>query len=158
MSKILDLESADPNMNMSLWLATAPHYLGPYTLHGDKPLFPIINYEDPFVFQNSRGHFIMVLHRQGGGEIEPHVGFGAKAFSTNGLDWHWTNESMTGDVWNGSMTYTDGSTVTFAAREEPKLYVANGQMEAMFNVVLQMPGLHSYVMSQAIETTARVDG
>jgi len=25
MSKILDLESADPNMNMSLWLATAPH-------------------------------------------------------------------------------------------------------------------------------------
>ena len=65
---------------------------------------------------------------------------------------------MTGDVWNGTMAYTDGSAVTFAAREEPKLYVENGRMEAMFNVVLQMPGFTSYVMSQAIKTTATPPG
>ena len=140
-----------------IWLATAPHYLGPYTLRGGdsaSPLFPIINYEDPFVFRNSRGHFVMLLHRQGGGAIQPHGQFGAKAFSRDGLEWQWTNESMAGDVWNGSMVYTDGSVVTFAAREEPKLYVEGGGMKALFNVVLQMPGFTSYVMSQAIKTSA----
>jgi len=56
------------------------------------------------------------------------------------------------DVWDSSIAYTDGSTVTFHRREEPKIYVEDGQMLAMFNAVndqRESAGT-SYVMSQGI--------
>eukprot|EP00927_Polykrikos_kofoidii_P045691 TRINITY_DN39736_c0_g1_i1.p1 TRINITY_DN39736_c0_g1~~TRINITY_DN39736_c0_g1_i1.p1 ORF type:complete len:446 (+),score=51.08 TRINITY_DN39736_c0_g1_i1:30-1367(+) len=137
--------------NEQIWLATSPHYLGPYTLHGDEPLFPVHN-EDPFVFQTARGHFIMMLHKSHWGP-GPN---GAKAFSYDGLDWHYTEESMA-DVWNSTIEYIDGSAVTFHRREEPKIYVEAGQMLAMFNAVndyRESPGT-SYVMSQAIDVSPR---
>jgi len=149
-STLLYFRTADSGgHNEQIWLATAPHYLGPYTVFGDKPLFPV-NSEDPFVFRNSRGHFIMLLHNGRWG-ARPQ---GGKAFSYDGLTWHYTDESMHG-VYQSVVEYTDGSQVQFYRREEPKIYVEDGQMLAMFNAVndrRESKGT-SYVMSQAINTS-----
>jgi hypothetical protein len=45
--------------NEQIWLARAPHYLGPYKLYSPssaapRPIFPVHN-EDPFIFRNKRG-------------------------------------------------------------------------------------------------------
>jgi hypothetical protein len=67
------------------------------------------------------------------------------------LVWYYTEESMT-RVWNSTIRYTDGSTIDFSRREEPKIYSENGKMLAMFNAVVDPrgPGYATYVMSQAI--------
>jgi len=132
--------------NEQIWVARAPHYLGPYKMYGDSPVFPVNN-EDPFVFRNRRGHFIMMLHRSYWG-----LGMnGAKAFSYDGLVWHYTEESMS-SVWSSTISYVDGSTVSFQRREEPKIYVEDGQLLAMFNAVsdTRISADVSYVMSQGI--------
>ena len=76
---------------------------------------------------------------------------GAKAFSYDGLTWHWSSESMT-RVWNSSIATTDGTIFQVGRREEPKLFVDDqGYMRAMFNAVTDIHNGHvSYVMSQAI--------
>jgi hypothetical protein len=56
--------------NEQIWAATAPHYLGPYTIFGDKPIFPVHN-EDPFIFKNERGHFILMMHMSHWGYAHP---------------------------------------------------------------------------------------
>jgi len=137
--------------NEQILLATAPHYLGPYTLYGDKPVFAA-NGEDPYVFRNSRGHFIMLLHNGRWGVLPQ----GGKAFSYDGLTWHYTDESMHG-VYQSVVEYTDGSQVQFHRREEPKIYVEDGQMLAMFNAVNDQRELKgtTYVMSQAINASIK---
>ena len=132
-----------------IWLARAPHYLGPYALVTPNiPVFPNHN-EDPFVFRNKRGRFLLMMHRSHWGPGQN----GAKAFSHDGLDWHFTEESMT-DVWTSEVALTNGSSVSFGRREEPKIYVdeESGHMRAMFNAVADQRdgGSATYVMSQGI--------
>lgn len=88
----------------------------------------------------------MIMHKT----LRPNLGgqfghgagsVGAKAFSYNGLDWNYTTESMD-DVYDCAIEYTDGSIVDFSRREEPKLYVENGQMLAIFNAVQDLPSEH----------------
>ena len=131
-----------------IWLARAPHYLGPYALvTPGAPVFPNHN-EDPFVFRNERGRFLLMLHQSNWGPGQN----GAKAYSHDGLDWHFSAESMS-DVWSSEVALADGSSVAFARREEPKIYVdEKGHMRAMFNAVADSRGggYATYVMSQAI--------
>ena len=55
-------------------------------------------------------------------------------------------------VWNSTVSYTDGTEVTFRRREEPKIYLdEHGAMRAMFNAVTDPHDSSiSYVMSQGI--------
>lgn len=80
---------------------------------------------------------------------------GAKAYSYDGLSFHWSQESLT-RVWNSTVRCTDGSAVTFHRREEPKVYLdEHGVMRAMFNAVTDPHDSSiSYVMSQAIRGPA----
>ena len=77
----------------------------------------------------SRGGFIMISHCSGEGWVS---GAGTKAISLDGV--HWT--------WAGSVVYsylqplTNGTTITYPRREEPKLLLApNGLPTHMFNAV-----------------------
>ena len=152
---LLYFRSAESNgENEQIWLATAPSYRGPYTLHSTAPVGPTSNSplmggihdEDPFIFRTARG-FILMMHMSHWGP-----GWnGAKAWSEDGLAWHWTEESMT-RVWNSTVSYTDGTEVTFRRREEPKIYLdEHGAMRAMFNAVTDPHDSSiSYVMSQGI--------
>jgi hypothetical protein len=130
-----------------IWLARAAHYLGPYALvTPGTPVFPNHN-EDPFVFRNERGRFLLMMHQSHWGPGQN----GAKAYSHDGLEWHFTEESMS-DVWSSEVALTDGSSVAFGRREEPKIYVdeESGHMRAMFNAVADQRDGGTYVMSQAI--------
>lgn len=160
---LLYFRSAESNgQNEQIWLATALSYRGPYTLHGhgpttapvgptsNSPLIGGINNEDPFIFRTARG-FILMMHMSHWGP-----GWnGAKAWSKDGLAWHWTDESMT-RVWNSTVSYTDGTEVTFRRREEPKIYLdEHGVMRAMFNAVTDPHDTSiSYVMSQGIRASS----
>eukprot|EP01051_Picozoa_sp_SAG22_P007492 SAG22_NODE_529_length_9428_cov_2.691178_9_plen_351_part_00 len=152
---LLYFRSAESNgQNEQIWLAIAPSYRGPYTLRTTAPVGPTTNSpliggknnEDPFIYRTARG-FILMMHMSHWGP-----GWnGAKAWSEDGISWHWTEASMS-RVWNSTVSCTDGSSVTFRRREEPKIYLdERGMMRAMFNAVTdpENPAI-SYVMSQAI--------
>eukprot|EP01050_Picozoa_sp_SAG11_P015791 SAG11_NODE_2087_length_3845_cov_5.794447_2_plen_356_part_00 len=116
---LLYFRSAESNgQNEQIWLATAANYKGPYTLHRDQPsvgpdassaLIGGHHSEDPFIFRSARGRFILMMHQShwGGGGWN-----GAKAFSYDGIAWHWSLQSLT-RVWNSTVQYTDGTSVMF---------------------------------------------
>lgn len=142
--------------NEQIWVSTAPHYTGPYTLvhtqqvgpTSNSPLIGGLNNEDPFIYRTApRGRFILMMHMSHWGP-----GWnGAKAFSYDGITWHTSTTSLS-RVWNSTVSYTDGTSITFRRREEPKIFVdAQGYMRAMFNAVTDPKNNEiSYVMSQAI--------
>ena len=112
---LLYFRSAESNgENEQIWLAIAPSYEGPYTLHSTQAVLPTSNSpligglsnEDPFIFRNNRGRFILMMHMSHWG-----AGWnGAKAYSYDGITWHWSSQSMS-RVWNSTINYVDGSTV-----------------------------------------------
>ena len=133
--------------NELIWVARADHWRGPYALVTPAaPIFPNSN-EDPFIMRNERGRFILMMHMSHWGPGSN----GAKAFSFDGLAWHATAESMS-NVWSSVVEVTDGTTVTYSRREEPKIFLdAQGHMRAMFNAVTDpVERTRSYVMSQGI--------
>jgi hypothetical protein len=154
---LLYFRTAESNgQNEQIWVARASSYDGHYTMLAKTPLLPTANspliggrnVEDPFVFRNQRGHFILMFHQSHWGP-----GWnGAKAWSEDGVSFHWSETSMS-RAWSSRINYTDGSSTVFRRREEPKIYVEGGQMLAMFNAV-QEPSGGTYVMSQAIRSKA----
>merc|ERR1719411_277649 len=100
-------------------LATAPNYLGSYTIQG-RLLTP--HNEDPFIFQNPRNKaFIMLLHKQ---KPPLAIAVGAKAFSLDGLNWNWGGKD---DVeydhpYTRDLDLKDGTKANFTRRERPQIY------------------------------------
>ena len=99
---LLYFRSAEADgQNEQIWLATAPSFRGPYTLHHTQPVGPSsnsaliggLNNEDPFIYRTApRGRFFLMMHMSHWGP-----GWnGAKAFSYDGLAWHWSAESCRG--------------------------------------------------------------
>ena len=84
-----------------------------------------IKTEDGFSYKGPRG-YILISHRcwdRGGG---------TKAISRDGLAWAWAGS----DSYTYSVELTNGTTVTFSRREEPKLlFDATGRPTHMFNAV-----------------------
>lgn len=105
-----------------LYLATAPHWAGPYTRHDN--LGPIVKRpghggaEDPFVWRSKRGYHLL-LHSLGG-EINGTQRVGGMAYSMNGTHWVWVVDSDRqdhGSVYPADVTYTDGTSERLTRRQ-----------------------------------------
>ena len=112
-------------------LATAQTFNGPYTKIESQPIFDNDN-EDPFLWQDKRGNFHMLLHSleaSGGFGWGPNVGRHAFATTFEG-PWTFNNQTL---AFNTTVQYTDGTTVNFFRRERPQLFFSeDGQMTPLY--------------------------
>lgn len=112
-------------------LAKARSFIGPYTKIESQPIFENGN-EDPFLWQDKRGNFHMLLHslEAGGGFGDgPKVGRHAFARKIDG-PWTFNNQTL---AFNTTVQYTDGTTINFYRRERPQLFFSeDGQMQPLY--------------------------
>ncbi|WPG97485.1 Hypothetical protein R9X50_00026200 [Acrodontium crateriforme] len=120
--------------NELISLAIAPCATGPYTrLNNHEPIFPD-SAEDPFVWQDKRGHFHMLVHSleaEGGFGRGPKVGRHAYARRMEGP---WTfaggNRSL---AFSTHADFDDGSSINFYRRERPQLLFSDdGTVRPLF--------------------------
>lgn len=112
-------------------LATAPNFKGPYTKMQDHPIFDY-DVEDPFLWQDKRGHYHMLLHSlepEGGFGDGPKVGRHAFARKFEG-PWTYNNETL---AFNTTVEFTDGTKVDYFRRERPQLFFSeDGEMTPLY--------------------------
>ena len=111
--------------------AMAQRFKGPYTKIESQPIFQNGN-EDPFVWQDKRGNFHLLLHSlEAGGAFGdgPKVGRHAFAREFEG-PWTFNNQTL---AFNTTVQYTDGTSVNFYRRERPQLFFSeDGRMTPLY--------------------------
>jgi len=117
-------------------LASAPSWKGPYTRVVDSSLFTVSN-EDPFVWQETDGHFHMLTHYFAGG--------GGHAFSADGVNW-----KFAGVAYNESVVWDDNTTTKFGRRERPQVLIENGKPVILFNGVTPEGSNDSFTIASQI--------
>jgi hypothetical protein len=112
-------------------LAAAPSHTAPYTrLHPSNPIFSYPA-EDPFIWEDKRGHSHMLVH-----SLLPDAGFGdgpnvgRHAFARSwGGPWTFVNESV---AFTTRVEFDDGSFVEYFRRERPSLlFSGDGDMRLL---------------------------
>lgn len=95
-----------------LGVATAPSWQGPYTVEGG-PVAAISAGEDPFLWVDTRGNRHMVWHDDSG------TSNGGHAWAAVDSPQQWT--VGTRELYNGTLTWANGTLFTVYDRERPKL-------------------------------------
>eukprot|EP00037_Helgoeca_nana_P006964 m.63618 g.63618 ORF g.63618 m.63618 type:complete len:411 (-) comp17802_c0_seq2:1736-2968(-) len=110
----------------TIWLVTAPSYLGPYTFVHDEPLFSDyfkavhpFNEEDPCIWQDARNNFHALFHFTRG-----------HAWSPDGLSWSWGGGAPAWTMTVADMTCgpstcktAPGEVATVKDTERPRVWV-----------------------------------
>jgi hypothetical protein len=79
------------------------------------------NWEDPYLWFDSRGNFHVVYHVYCLDPFEAHNECNAgHAFSTDGYTWHFGQD----EPYSGLVSFTDGTNTTFSTRERPHMIFA----------------------------------
>lgn len=124
---------------MMLGLARAPHYRGPYTVVGDKPVLGPDNVgqlEDPFVWQNADGGYELIAKDMSGAIVgENHAG--VHAVSPDGETWKLAAKPK---AWTRTLTFDDGKTETLGQLERPFILFENGRPAYLIGAVGDGPG------------------
>ena len=142
-----------------LGLASAPSYLSSnYTrLNGDRPICggaSLCETEDPFLYQDPRGHYHAMLHYVGPGGgfscTPPRDGclVGSHAYSRDGLSWTFSKTI----AYNTTVHYDDGTSEVFDRRERPQLVLEKGVPAYLSNGVQPMGGGLSHTIVVPINT------
>jgi hypothetical protein len=123
---------------MMLGLARAKHYLGPYQVVGDKPLFgpqQVGEVEDPFVWKTADGYAMVAKDMTGKLVGENHAGI--LAVSKDGEHWELAKQPK---AWSRTLTFTDGTTRTMGQLERPFVLFENGRPIFLFAAAGDGPG------------------
>jgi hypothetical protein len=123
---------------MMLGLARAKHFLGPYEVVSDGPLFSSTNIgevEDPFMWKTPEGYELVVKDMSGKIVGEHHAGVHAR--SKDGL--HWTLSEKP-KAWSRTVKFDDGITQTLGQLERPFVLFENGQPTYLFAAAGDGPG------------------
>jgi hypothetical protein len=123
---------------MMLGLARAPHYLGPYQVVGDGPLFGpdrVGELEDPFVWQTDAGYAMVAKDMTGAIVGERHAG--VLAVSADGEHWELAEEPK---AWSRTLSFADGSRRTLGQLERPFILFERGRPIFLFAAAGDGPG------------------
>lgn len=89
----------------------------PFTSVTPGPIFQQFNNEDPFLWQDARGHFHAIWHFQD----DSCPGCGGHSFSRDGVAWRWSATL----AYTHTIEWTDRTTTTMRGRERPGLMLDN---------------------------------
>lgn len=123
---------------MMLGLARAPHYLGPYQVVGDGPLFgpeQVGELEDPFVWQTPTGYALVAKDMTGAVVGEKHAG--VLAVSADGERWQLAAQPK---AWSRTLRFSDGSQRTMGQLERPFVLFEQGRPTFLFAAAGDGPG------------------
>jgi len=126
------------NGDMSVSVATASNYKGPYKVIGDKPLFSENNFgeiEDPHLWSDANG-FHMVAKDQRG-RITGDAGDGLLAHSEDGMNWVIDKYPK---AYTKMVKWDNGKTVKQGQLERPFVLVENGKPTHLFFATMNGPG------------------
>ena len=123
---------------MSLAVATAPHFQGPYQVAGNEPVFGVGRggeMEDPFIWKDAGGFHMVATDQRGGVIGEKHGG--VLAHSADGLRWQLDRSPK---AYSKTLTWTDGSVRTQGQLERPFGLFQNGVLTHFFFGTMDGPG------------------
>jgi hypothetical protein len=125
--------------SMTIGVAEAPEFAGPYAVTSDKPLFSTERFgevEDPFVWKTPAGYEMIVKDMSGRISGEKYAGI--HAWSSDGLDWKIARKPKS---WTRTIRFDDGTTETFGHVERPfLLFDDTGRPAWLFTAVGDGPG------------------
>ena len=138
-SRMWEGERGDPeHSRMMLGVARAPHYLGPYEVVGDEPIFSATRFgevEDPFVWKTPDGYAMIAKDMTGDLVGEKHAAI--YALSPNGTDWRL---APTPKAYSRTLRFDDGTTRTMGQLERPFVYFEDGRPALLLGAAGDGPG------------------
>ena len=124
--------------DMSVSVATAPSYQGPYTVLEDEPLFSMEKFgeiEDPHLWRDEEGFHMIAKDQRG--VITGGAGDGLLAHSKDGINWV-VDESP--KAYTKTIMWDDGKTIKQGQLESPFVLVEEGIPTHIFFATMDGPG------------------
>jgi hypothetical protein len=128
----------DTHGGMTIGIAQAPHFKGPYTVVGDQPIFgpnKLGEIEDPAIWLDDSGYHMLAKDMTGDICGERHAGI--LCHSPDGLDWQLDE---TPRAYSKEITWEDGEAGFLGQMERVFPYVENGKLNTLFFAVMDGGG------------------
>ncbi len=123
---------------MSLGLATAPHFEGPYTVVGDEPIFGpdrMGEIEDPFLWKDDTGYHLIAKDMNASLAGQHHSGI--LAHSKDALNWTLDKDPL---AYSRTLRFNNGKTVQMGQLERPFGLIRDGKLTHLFFATMDGPG------------------
>jgi hypothetical protein len=123
--------------DMSIGVARAPHYLGPYTVE-PEPIFAVDRVgevEDPFIWKDKTGFHMLAKDQRGGITGEKHAGL--LAHSRDGVKW---TVDPAPKAYSKAVSWSDGKTFTMGQLERAFGFIDNGALTHLFFATMDGSG------------------
>lgn len=143
-SVVLIFKSRDYNEDgitkgdMSVSVATAPSYKGPYNVMGDKPIFSEDSFgeiEDPHLWSDADGYHMIAKDQRG--EITGGAGDGLLAHSEDGINWVVDKNPK---AYTRLVKWNDGKVIAQGQLERPFVLIEDGAPTHIFFATMDGPG------------------
>ncbi|WP_165730747.1 glycoside hydrolase family protein [Polaribacter sp. 20A6] len=124
--------------DMSIGVATAPHFDGRYTVVGDEPLFSMEKFgevEDPHLWSDNKGYHMIAKDQRGlltGGK-----GDGVLAHSKDGINWVIDDKPK---AYTKTIQWNNGKIIKQGQLERPFVLVEDGEPTHIFFATMNGPG------------------
>lgn len=118
--------------DMTIGMAKADHYAGPYYVQSENPLFPPDQFhlEDPFIWHTEDGYELIAKDMDGNLCGEKYGG--VHMYSQDGLDWKVSPEPC---AYSRKVTWDDGTVQLLGNLERPFLLFQDGKPTHLFGAV-----------------------
>jgi hypothetical protein len=127
---------------MTLGLARAPHYSGPYEVVSKEALFSPTRFgevEDPFLWKSAEG--LEMIAKDMWGTLCGEHQAGVHARSTDGLDWRLSEKPL---AYSKHIQWTDGEKQKLGSFERAFVYFENGEPAYLFGASADGPGCFTH--------------
>lgn len=124
--------------DMSLGVARAPHFNGPYTVVTPEPIFSMERYgevEDPYLWKTKEGYYMIAKDQRGMITGRRHSGM--VAFSKDGIHWAPTAVPL---AYTKEILWNDGTTQVMGQLERACPLIENGVITHIFFGTMNGPG------------------
>lgn len=122
---------------MTIGVAKAEHYLGPYRVMSEDPVLPPEKFhiEDPFIWKSEKGYELIAKDMDG--TICGELNAGVHAFSKDGMQWEICDPPK---FYSRHVEWADGSERVMGSFERPFLLFQDGKPTHLFAATADGPG------------------
>jgi hypothetical protein len=124
--------------DMSIGIAKAPHFAGPYTVVSNDPIFSkdhIGEVEDPFLWRDQNGYHLIVKDQRG--TISGFKHSGIIAHSADGIVWKVDKNPL---AYTKTIRWNDGTTIAMGQLERAFGLIEKGRMTHLFFATMDGSG------------------